>query len=165
MLALACLHQGVKPRKGVFAALSGALQTPLTTDPALATRYTVLVAHHGVASAMRAAAFAFERGSGVPQSALRAQMWYRKAIGAAARPSDEVTDEAEEEGERLLGGDATEEQVLSALAHLYEVGGSDLAPDARLARQFEFLARSSRRRDEAAHEAEDGHSSGSETSR
>ena len=59
------------------------------------------------------------------------------------------------QGERLPGGDLSEADILSALAALYgseregdggRGGGSDLPPDARLRRQFELLASSSRRR-------------------
>lgn len=145
ILALACLHQQIKPRKGVLSTLGEALQQPLGTDHDTSTHYTVLAAELGVASAMCAAAYACEHGIGTPPSASRAAQWYRRAIGARGQP-DELCEEYEAEAERLPGGDASEEEVLSALARLYEAGGADLTPDTRLAQQFAYLARSSRRR-------------------
>ena len=100
----------------------------------------------GVASAMSAAAHVCEHGIGVAASAAAAAAWYRKAIGASARQPEETSEEAEEEGERLPGGNASEHHVLSNLARLYASGGGDLTPDARLSRQFEYLARAAARR-------------------
>ena len=63
------------------------------------------------------------------------------------------------------GGDASEADVLSSLAALYESGGGDLQPDSRLTRQFELLARSTRRRTSCElHEDSDGSTSGDEGS-
>ncbi|KOO25215.1 eukaryotic elongation factor 2 kinase [Chrysochromulina tobinii] len=74
---------------------------------------------------------------------------------------DDLCEEFENEAARLPGGDATEEGVLSALARLYESGGPDLEPDVQLAHQFQYLARSSRRRDlEQKEEEEDGEQGG-----
>ena len=74
--------------------------------------------------------------------------------GAEPGRSEEASrrEENEAEGERLPGGDASEADVLSALAALYDVGGAGLAPDPRLKRQFELLARSSERRSRDADE-------------
>jgi hypothetical protein len=46
MLALACLHLQLRPRKGVLAALvqDQYRQTPLPPDPAAATHFTVIAA-------------------------------------------------------------------------------------------------------------------------
>jgi hypothetical protein len=41
VLACACVHAGVKPRKGVLGVLGGALQVPLQQDLEAALRYTV----------------------------------------------------------------------------------------------------------------------------
>ena len=77
--------------------------------------------------------------------------------GEAGRPEEpNRREENEAEGERLPGGDASEADVLSALAALYDVGGAGLAPDPRLKRQFELLARSSERRSRDADEASEG---------
>ncbi|KAL1496419.1 hypothetical protein AB1Y20_016374 [Prymnesium parvum] len=145
MLALACIHQHIRPRKGVLSSLASSLQVPLPIDHAAATHYTILAAERGVTSAMSAAAWAFEHGVGTQQSAATAARWYRAAIGARG-DQEGAGEELEAEGEKLPGGDATEADVLAALASLYQNGGRDLQPDLRLTRQFELLARSSRRR-------------------
>ena len=153
ILALACLHQQIRPRKGVLAGLSQALQRPLAIDHERATRYTLLAAEQGVASAMCAAAHAYDQGLGTAPSAASAARWYRRAIGARGQP-DELNDDLENEAECLPGGDASEEGVLLALARLYEGGGTDLPADLQLAHQFAYLARSSRRRGEEDEEDE-----------
>ena len=51
ILALACLHQHIRPRKGVLCSLPESLQQPLATDHEAATRYTLLAAEMGVTSA------------------------------------------------------------------------------------------------------------------
>lgn len=142
---------------GVLSALGEALQRPLGTDHEAATRFTLLAAERGVAHAMCAAAYALEHGVGAPASAAQAAQWYRRAIGA--RGQTELVEEHEAEAERLPGGDANEEAVLTALARLYADGGPDLTPDRKLAQQFAYLARSSRRRGE---EEEETPSSGDE---
>ena len=153
IISLACLHQQLKPRKGVLAALGQGLQKPLAIDHEAATRYTVLAAEGGVAAAMCAAAHAFEHGLGTAPSAAHAAGWYRRAIGARGQP-DDLCEEHEGEAERLPGGDASEEGVLTALARLYEAGGADLPPDVQLAHQFAYLARSSHRRERESREEE-----------
>ena len=156
VIALACMYQQLRPRKGVLFSLAEALQKPLSTDLAVSTRYTLMAAELGVSSAMCAAAHACQHGIGTAPSAAQAAQWFRRAIGARAQP-DDLCEEFENEAARLPGGDATEEGVLSALARLYESGGPDLEPDVQLAHQFEYLARSSRRRDlEQKEEEEDG---------
>ena len=179
MTALACLHLQVRPRKGVLTALSESLQAPLPLDPAKAARYTLMAAERGVASCMSAAARACEQGVGLATpSAARAARWYRAALAAIGQRQGDDEDEdsggddgsreptgnreAEEEGRRLPGGDMQEHDVLSALARLYEGGGSDLTPDVRLARQFEYLARSSLRRERESREADESDASLSE---
>ena len=141
MLALACLLQGVKPRKGVLRALGQALQRPLPIDARSATRYTELAAERGVVSAMAAVAFAYRHGVGVPASPSTAARFYRSAINAI-NANERGRYEDEDAAERLPGGDASESAMLTALAEIHEVGG-----EPRLARQFELLARSSARRD------------------
>ena len=155
LLACACLHSGRKPRKGVLEALAANLQHPLAADPPMATRYTIQAADAGVASAMCAAAYAYEHGIGVATSAARAVEWYRRAVGARGRPPEERHEEHEEEGERLEGGDASEHGILRALARLYEAGGDDLRADIPTSRQFEYLARASLRRDSTEREEDD----------
>lgn len=128
---------------------------------------------------MSAAARACEQGVGLAApSAARAARWYRAALAAIGQRQGDDEDEdsggddgsreptgnreAEEEGRRLPGGDMQEHDVLSALARLYEGGGSDLTPDVRLARQFEYLARSSLRRERESREADESDASLSE---
>lgn len=120
-------------------------------------------------------------GRGAPASAARAVQWYRRAIGAKGGAWADDDDyggggavgggggaregraELEEEGERLPGGDASEAEVLRALARLYRDGGSDLPADGAMAGQFEYLARSSLRRDQAGPEGEGDGSDEDET--
>ena len=149
--------------------LSDALQTPLPIDAVRATRYTLEAAEAGVASAMAAAAHAFEHGIGVAASATRAARWYRASVGARGQRHEEDDEqregwgeEAEEEAMRLPGGDLSEHDVLSALARLYRAGGGDLPPDLRLSRQFDYLARSSLRRERASREVDDDSNDSSE---
>jgi hypothetical protein len=52
VIALACMYQQLRPRKGVLFSLAEALQKPLSTDLAVATRYTLMAAELGVSSAM-----------------------------------------------------------------------------------------------------------------
>lgn len=156
MLALACLHLEVRPRKGVFRALGKNLQQPLTYDPVAALPYILGAAERGVVSAMVAAAHAYGGGSGCSPAIATAAHWYRKALAAWSSPEQAVTEELEFEGQSLPGGSATEHDVLAALASLYELGGDRLSPNKRLAWQFHLLARSSARREtEAAEEADE----------
>ena len=154
LLACACLHSGVKPRKGVLAALGDSLQTPLAVNRQAALRFMLQAAEGQVSSAMCAVAFAYRHGLGAPASAALAVKWYRRAIGVRGE-CDEMQEEYEAEGARLEGGDASEHSVLCSLAELYETGGSDLLPDVPTARNFEYLARSRLRREHDEMEAED----------
>eukprot|EP00439_Symbiodinium_sp_Y106_P059109 s3446_g8.t1 len=81
-LALACLHLSIRPRKGVLRALGTSLQRPLTLDESAAFPYILQAAESGVAKAMAAAAYAYERGLGCAVSATDAVFWYRKARAA-----------------------------------------------------------------------------------
>ncbi|CAJ1330292.1 unnamed protein product [Effrenium voratum] len=145
-LALACLHRDLRPRKGVLKALGGALQRPLR-DEAQSLKYTLQAAESGVARAMCAAGYALEMGLGCQSSKACAAGWYRAALAARNAQADEENEE-EREAERLPGGHFAEHEILSALARLYEAGGDGLAPNPRLAWQFEMLAKSSARRED-----------------
>ena len=60
----------------------------------------------------------------------------------------------------MPGGDVSESAMLAALAEIYEAGGDDMAPNARLARQFELLAHAAEARmDEDASEPSDNEDS------
>eukprot|EP00439_Symbiodinium_sp_Y106_P005579 s3640_g1.t1 len=48
--------------------------------------------------------------------------------------------EEDREAERLPGGSLEQSEILRALAHLYELGGGGLAPNPRLAWQFQVLS-------------------------
>uniref|UniRef100_A0A7S4B045 Uncharacterized protein n=1 Tax=Chrysotila carterae TaxID=13221 RepID=A0A7S4B045_CHRCT len=101
---------------------------------------------------MAAAGHAAQHGIGREQSAADAVRWYRAALDS--RKDSLVSDEVESEAMRLPGGDASELELLSALSALYTSGGADLAPEPRLARQFELLARSCARRSQATETVE-----------
>jgi len=150
MLALACLHHGVKPRKGVLRVLAQALQQPLHVDAATGVAYTVFAAERGVVGAMAAAAHAYRWGKGVEPSAAKAARWFRAAVNAYGG-GETSREEDEDEASRLPGGDATEAHMLSQLAEIYERGGPEMPANARLARQFELLSRAAASRDGAAH--------------
>lgn len=137
-LALACLHLSIRPRKGVLRALGTSLQRPLTLDESAAFPYILQAAESGVAKAMAAAAYAYERGLGCAVSATDAVFWYRKALTALSTQEDDT--EEDREAERLPGGSLEQSEILRALAHLYELGGGGLAPNPRLAWQFQVLS-------------------------
>ncbi|CAK8987947.1 Eukaryotic elongation factor 2 kinase (eEF-2 kinase) (eEF-2K) (Calcium/calmodulin-dependent eukaryotic elongation factor 2 kinase) [Durusdinium trenchii] len=138
-LSLACLHLNRRPRKGVLQALGSSLQRPLSLDEAAAFPYILQAAEHGVARAMCSAAFCYQRGYGCAVSATSAVHWYRQSLSAR---SEEDDSEEEREAERLPGGGMEEHEILQALASLYE-GAPGLAPNPRLAWQFQLLAKSS----------------------
>eukprot|EP00434_Breviolum_minutum_P017525 symbB.v1.2.015467.t1/scaffold1158.1/size134810/4 len=160
-LALACLHLNLRPRKGVLRALGSSLQRPLSLDEAAAFPYILQAAEHGVSRAMSSVAFCYQRGLGCVVSATSAVHWYRQCLSARAVRTAEDEDEREEEreAERLPGGGMHEHEILSALAALYDAGSGDasLAPNPRLAWQFQLLAKSSAKREE---ETSDGTSVG-----
>lgn len=157
MLALACLHLQIRPRKGVLRALSTSQQLPLVLDEAAALPYILRAAERGVASAMAATAHAYELGLGCPASAALAVRWYRAALsarGSTGAVSEEENDE--DQGARLPGGEKAEHEMFAALASLHERGGNGLTADSQLAWQFQLLSRSSARRElEEAEAAED----------
>ncbi|CAE7467187.1 Eef2k [Symbiodinium sp. CCMP2456] len=151
-LALACLHLNIRPRKGVLRALGTSLQRPLTLDESAAFPYILQAAESGVAKAMAAAAYAYERGLGCAVSATDAVFWYRKALTALSTQEDDT--EEDREAERLPGGSQEQSEILRALAHLYELGGGGLAPNPRLAWQFQVLSNNRSRLESADSEEE-----------
>eukprot|EP00435_Cladocopium_sp_Y103_P058622 s373_g20.t1 len=158
-LALACLHLNLRPRKGVLKALGSSLQRPLSLDEAAAFPYILQAAEQGVCRAMSSVAFCYQRGMGCRVNATSAVHWYRQCLSARAvrNAEDELSEREEErEAERLPGGAMAEHQILSALAELYEAGSGDgsLAPNPRLAWQFQLLAKSSAKRDEESEASE-----------